>query len=207
MNSKFYRRYGKRLFDIIFSLAAIIILFPILVIVALLVRFKLGSPILFRQNRPGKDGNAFKMYKFRTMTDELNSKGELLPDSIRLTGFGKTLRTTSLDELPELWNILRGDMSVVGPRPLLVEYLPLYNTRQMRRHEVSPGLTGYAQVNGRNMLEWNERFELDVNYVENMTFLLDCIIILRTIQKVFLREGISSETTVTMEPFRGDFRK
>jgi len=168
-----YHRYLKRLMDFILSLLALIVLSPILLIVAVLIRFKLGSPVIFKQQRPGLHEQIFTLYKFRTMTDVKDQDGNLLPDSVRLTRFGKLLRSTSLDELPELWNILRGDMSIVGPRPLLVQYLPLYNQRQHRRHDVRPGLSGLAQVNGRNAISWEEKFELDVQYVEHHTFLGD----------------------------------
>lgn len=198
-----YRNYIKRLLDIILSLVAIICLSVVFLIVAFLVRVKLGSPVLFKQQRPGMNEKVFLMYKFRTMTDARGEDGELLPDDVRLTKFGKFLRSTSLDELPELFNILKGDMSLVGPRPLLVQYLPLYNEHQKRRHEVRPGLSGWAQVNGRNTISWEDKFDLDVRYVENLNFLLDIKIILLTIQKVFIREGINSETAATIEPFEG----
>lgn len=206
MNS-FYRNYGKRIVDIILSLLASFFLAPLLLIIGILVYFKLGSPILFTQERPGKDGKIFKLYKFRTMTDETDEEDQLLPDSVRLTKFGKFLRSTSLDELPELWNILIGDMSIVGPRPLLVEYLPLYNEQQKRRHEVRPGLTGYAQVNGRNAISWEEKFNYDVEYIDKMNFILDTKIILKTIKQVLIKDGISSETSVTMEIFKGNETK
>ena len=199
-----YDKYVKRLIDIILSLLAIVILSPVLIVVAILVRVKLGSPILFKQARPGKNGKIFYLYKFRTMTDEKDENGQLLPDNVRLTKFGKFLRSTSLDELPEAFNILKGDMSVIGPRPLLVEYLPLYNEKQSRRHEVRPGLSGYAQVHGRNAVSWKEKFDLDVEYVDNITFLGDVKIIVTTVLKAIKREGISSETSVTVEPFRGN---
>ena len=199
-----YQNYIKRLMDIILSLIAIIALSVVFIIVALLVRFKLGSPVLFTQNRPGMNEKVFKMYKFRTMTDERDSNGELLPDHVRLTKFGKLLRSTSLDELPELFNIFKGDMSVVGPRPLLIQYLELYNKHQKRRHEVRPGLSGLAQVNGRNAISWEEKFNLDVKYVERVNFVEDWKIILLTIKKVFVREGINSESSETMEPFKGN---
>lgn len=201
--SGIYRKFLKRPMDFILSLIAIIVLSPVILIIAILVRMKLGSPILFRQDRPGLNEKIFTMYKFRTMTDEKDENGELLPDSVRLTQFGKMLRSTSLDELPELYNILRGDMSIVGPRPLLVQYLPLYNAHQKRRHEVRPGLSGNAQVNGRNAISWEDKFNLDVEYVDNMSFIGDWNIIVLTIKKVFVKEGISSETSVTMEPFIG----
>lgn len=199
-----YRRLIKRPMDFILSLIAIIVLSPVFLIVAFLVKTKLGSPVLFKQERPGLHGNIFKMYKFRTMTDEKNKNGELLPDSVRLTKFGKFLRSTSLDELPGLFNIFKGDMSIIGPRPLLVQYLPLYNEHQKRRHEVRPGLSGLAQVNGRNAISWEEKFNYDVEYVDSVSFITDWKIILLTIKKVFIREGINSETAATMEPFKGD---
>ncbi|WP_394138604.1 sugar transferase [Cytobacillus oceanisediminis] len=198
-----YRRFIKRSMDFILSLIAIIILSPVFLIIAILVRTKLGSPILFKQQRPGLNEKVFMMYKFRTMTDERDENGELLPDSIRLTKFGRFLRSTSLDELPELLNILKGDMSIIGPRPLLVQYLPLYNEHQKRRHEVRPGLSGLAQSNGRNAIRWEDKFALDVRYVDSVSFIGDWKIIFMTIKKVLIREGISSETAVTMEPFKG----
>lgn len=199
----FYRRYMKRPMDFFLSLLAIIVLLPILIMISLLVRVKLGSPILFKQDRPGLNEEIFTMYKFRTMTDVKDENGVLLPDSVRLTSFGKFLRSTSLDELPELFNILKGDMSIVGPRPLLVQYLPLYSDTQKRRHEVRPGLSGYAQVNGRNAISWEDKFALDVEYVDDVSFLGDWKIIFLTIKKVFVREGISSNTAATMEVFKG----
>lgn len=199
-----YEKYIKRAADIVLSLLAVIILSPVLAVTAILVRIKLGSPVIFRQKRPGKDGKIFCLYKFRTMNDARDDQGRLLPDEDRLTGFGKKLRSTSLDELPELFNILKGDMSIVGPRPLLVKYLPLYNEKQKRRHEVRPGFTGLAQVNGRNGISWEEKFEWDVKYVDSVSFLGDCRIILKTIKTVLLKEGITSETSVTMEEFRGN---
>ncbi|HFK1452410.1 TPA: sugar transferase [Bacillus pacificus] len=198
-----YRRFVKRPMDFMLSLIAIIMLSPVFLIVAFLVKTKLGSPVLFKQERPGLNGTIFKMYKFRTMTDEKNENGELLPDSVRLTNFGKFLRSTSLDELPGLFNIFKGDMSIIGPRPLLVQYLPLYNEHQKRRHEVRPGLSGLAQVNGRNAISWEEKFNYDVEYVDNVSFTTDWKIILLTIKKVFIREGINSETAATMEYFEG----
>ncbi|MCM3586973.1 sugar transferase [Mesobacillus maritimus] len=198
-----YKRFVKRPMDFILSLIAIIVLSPVFLIVALLVKTKLGSPVLFKQKRPGLKEEIFLMYKFRTMTDERDDKGELLPDSVRLTKFGKLLRSTSLDELPELFNILKGDMSIIGPRPLLVKYLPLYNEHQKRRHEVRPGLSGLAQVSGRNAISWEDKFNLDVRYVENVSFVNDWKIIFYTIKKVFVREGINSETAATMEYFEG----
>lgn len=198
-----YAKYIKRWLDFILSLLAIIILSPILLIVALLVRIKLGAPVIFKQKRPGLHEKIFTLYKFRTMTDEKDKDGNLLPDEQRLTKFGKLLRSTSLDELPELFNILKGDMSIVGPRPLLVKYLPLYNDHQKHRHDVRPGFTGWAQCNGRNALSWEEKFDLDVYYVKHLTFMLDLSIIFKTIKIVLLREGISSATSATMEEFRG----
>ena len=198
-----YARYIKRWLDFILSLFAVIVLSPILLIVALLVRIKLGSPVIFKQERPGLHEKIFTLYKFRTMTDGKDKDGNLLPDDQRLTKFGKLLRSTSLDELPELFNILRGDMSIVGPRPLLVKYLPLYNEHQKHRHDVRPGFTGWAQCNGRNAISWEEKFDLDIYYVKHVSFRLDLSIIFKTIKIVFLREGIYSDTSVTMEEFRG----
>lgn len=203
-NHGFYEKYVKRPLDFLCALAAIIVFCWLYLIVAILVRVKLGSPIIFKQERPGKDGKIFKLYKFRTMTDEKDENGQLLPDNVRLTKFGKFLRSTSLDELPEAFNILKGDMSVIGPRPLLVQYLPLYNEHQNRRHEVRPGLSGYAQVHGRNAVSWEEKFNLDVEYVDNITFIGDVKIIATTVLKAIKREGISSETSVTVEPFKGN---
>lgn len=198
-----YERYLKRPQDFLCALAATIILSPVILITALLVRVKLGSPVLFKQDRPGKDGKIFKLYKFRTMTDKKDEMGELLSDDVRLTRFGKMLRSTSLDELPELFNILKGDMSIIGPRPLLVEYLEKYNAHQRRRHEVRPGLSGLAQVNGRNAISWEEKFEYDVQYVEHITFIGDWKIIFKTIKNVLKREGINSAASITMEKFEG----
>lgn len=186
-----YAKYIKRPLDFILSLIAIIILSPLLLIVAILVRIKLGKPVIFKQQRPGKNEKIFTLYKFRTMTDKKDENGNLLPDEQRLTKFGKALRSTSLDELPELINILKGDMAIVGPRPLLVEYLPLYNEKQKLRHDVRPGLTGLAQISGRNAITWEEKFKDDLEYVNNITFIQDAKIILKTITKVFKREGIS----------------
>lgn len=199
----FYDKYIKRSIDFVLSLIAIIILSPVLAIVALLVRIKLGGPVLFKQKRPGLNEKVFTMYKFRTMTDERDSEGKLLPDEVRLTKFGKTLRSTSLDELPELFNILKGDMAIVGPRPLLVQYLPLYNDRQKKRHCVKPGITGYAQVNGRNSITWEEKFEYDVYYVYNITIALDINVFFKTIEIVLKRDGINSDSDATMEDFKG----
>lgn len=200
----FYERFIKRPQDFCCALAALIVLSPIFGITALLVRTRLGSPVIFKQERPGLNGKIFTMYKFRTMSDKKDEYGNLLSDEERLTPFGKILRSTSLDELPELINILKGDMSVVGPRPLLVKYLPLYNEHQVRRHEVRPGFTGYAQVHGRNAISWEEKFELDVEYVDHITFFGDWKIIFQTVKTVLKREGISSATTVTMEEFKGN---
>lgn len=199
----FYEKFVKRGLDIVLAGGALVVLSPVLAVTAVLVRTKLGSPVIFRQARPGKDGKVFNLYKFRSMTDEKDENGELLPDEVRLTSFGKKLRATSLDELPELWNILKGDMSIVGPRPLLVRYLPLYNEEQRHRHDVRPGLTGWAQVNGRNTLSWEDKFRYDVEYVRNISFLLDVKTVLLTVKKVFCREGISSDTAATMEEFMG----
>ena len=199
----FYEKFIKRPQDFLCALAAIIVLSPVMLITAILVRTKLGSPIIFKQERPGLNGKIFTLYKFRTMTDKKDESGNLLPDEIRLTNFGKKLRSTSLDELPELFNILNGDMAVVGPRPLLVRYLPRYNAHQARRHEVRPGFTGYAQVNGRNSITWEDKFDKDVYYVDHVTFLGDWKIIFQTVSTVLKREGISSDTSATMEEFMG----
>lgn len=198
-----YPRYIKRALDIIISFTALVVLSPVLLIVAVLVRVKLGSPVIFHQERPGYGERIFKLYKFRSMTDARDENGVLLPDEARLTRFGKALRATSLDELPELWNILKGDMSLIGPRPLLVKYLPLYNDAQRRRHSVKPGLTGWAQVNGRNAISWEQRFELDVYYVEHISFLMDLKILLQTVAVVFRHSDINSATDATMEAFTG----
>lgn len=202
-NDGVYRKYIKRPMDFLLSLIAIIVLAPVLLVVAILVRIKLGSPVIFKQKRPGLNEKIFTIYKFRTMTDERDENGELLPDSDRLTKFGSLLRSTSLDELPELFNILKGDMSVVGPRPLLVEYLPLYNAHQKRRHEVKPGLSGLAQISGRNAISWEDKFRLDVEYVDNVSFIGDWKIILLTLKKAISREGISQNGRATMEAFKG----
>ena len=199
----FYEKYIKRPQDFCCALAAIIVLSPIMAITAVLVRVKLGSPVIFKQERPGLHGKIFTVYKFRTMTDAKDKNGNVLPDDVRLTKFGKMLRSTSLDELPELINMLKGDMAVVGPRPLLVKYLPLYNEHQARRHEVRPGFTGYAQVNGRNAITWEDKFEKDVFYVDHITFLGDWKIIFQTLKTVIKREGISSGSSVTIEEFKG----
>ena len=199
----FYEKYIKRAQDFLCAELAIVVLSPVLAATALLVRVNLGSPVLFSQERPGKDGKIFKLYKFRTMTDECDENGEPLPDEIRLTPFGRKLRATSLDELPELFNMLKGDMSVVGPRPLLTAYLSRYNEHQARRHEVRPGFTGLAQVHGRNAISWDEKFDWDVKYVDHVTFLGDWKIILETIKTVLKLEGISSEGEATMPEFMG----
>ena len=194
----------KRLFDVIFSLFGLMLLFPIIIlVVALLVRVKLGKPSLFLQDRPGIQGKLFKMVKFRTMLDAKDKQGKLLPDAERMTSFGALLRSLSLDELPGLWNVLKGDMSLVGPRPLLVEYLPLYSEKQSRRHEVKPGITGWAQVNGRNAISWDEKFYLDVWYVDNQSIWLDIKILWMTVKKVIVRDGISQSNHVTMDKFKG----
>lgn len=197
-----YEKYFKRLLDVICSLLAIIFFWWLYIVIAVLVRIKLGSPVLFAQDRPGKDEKIFKLYKFRTMTDERDKDGELLPDSVRLTAFGKFLRSTSLDELPEVFNILKGNMSIIGPRPLLVKYLSYYSEEQHRRHDVRPGLSGYAQVHGRNAVNWDEKFAMDLQYIKHITFWGDVKIIFQTIVKAFIKqEGISSGTSVTMESF------
>lgn len=193
----------KRLFDFLVALCTVLILLPVIIVVAILIRFRLGSPILFTQERPGLNGEIFKMMKFRTMLNGKDEQGNLLPDNERMTKFGSFLRSTSLDELPGLFNVLKGDMSLVGPRPLLVQYLPLYNKQQARRHNVRPGITGWAQVNGRNAISWEDKFKLDVWYVDNQSFLLDIKILLLTVKKVFVREGISADGHVTIEPFKG----
>lgn len=198
-----YELFFKRLFDIALSLLAIIVLSPVMLITAILVRIKLGSPVVFKQARPGKNEKIFNMYKFRSMTSEKDADGNLLSDEVRLTSFGKKLRSTSLDELPELFNILKGDMSIIGPRPLLVQYLERYNDEQKHRHDVRPGLTGLAQVNGRNAISWEDKFKYDVEYTRNVTFIGDIKIFLKTVKAVFVKEGISSETSVTMEEFMG----
>ena len=199
----FYEKYIKRLIDICCSGAALLVLSPVLLVTAILVRVKLGSPVLFCQARPGKNEEIFKLYKFRTMTGERDENGELLPDEVRLTKFGRFLRSSSLDELPELINILKGDMSLIGPRPLLVKYLPLYNEEQKHRHDVRPGLSGWAQVNGRNAISWEEKFQYDVEYVDKIGFVFDVKILFMTVKSVFKREGISSATSDTMEAFTG----
>ena len=193
----------KRLFDLFVSLVAIIVLMPVIIVVAILVAIKLGRPVLFSQQRPGLNGKVFKMYKFRSMTGERSEHGELLPDAERLPGFGRLLRSTSLDELPGLWNVLKGDMSLVGPRPLLVEYLPLYSQQQAKRHDVRPGITGWAQVNGRNAISWQQKFDYDLWYVENQSLWLDFKILLLTLKKVVARADINQDNQATMEKFNG----
>jgi len=199
-----YQKFIKRLIDIVVSIFLLIILSPVLLLTAIFVKAKLGSPVIFTQERPGLHGDIFKLKKFRSMTDKTDENGNLLSDDIRLTSFGKLLRASSLDELPELINIIKGDMSLVGPRPLLVSYLPLYNSEQKRRHNVRPGLTGYAQVNGRNAISWQEKFKLDCYYVDNLSPILDFKIMLKTFSMIFSRKGVSSGTSVTMEPFIGN---
>ena len=193
----------KRAFDIAASASALVVLSPVLAITAYKVKKELGSPVLFRQTRPGLHGKPFEMVKFRTMKDATDKEGNALPDSERLTEFGKKLRASSLDELPELWNVLKGDMSLVGPRPLLMEYLPLYSAEQAKRHNVRPGVTGYAQVNGRNSLSWEDKFKLDTWYVEHQSFLLDMKILLKTVKKVIIKDGISADGEATMTKFTG----
>lgn len=202
-----YEKYVKRPQDFALALLALILLSPVMLILAALVRWKLGSPVIFSQERPGKDGKIFKIHKFRTMTDERDENGELLPDKERLTAFGKKLRATSLDELPALWDILSGHMSIVGPRPLLARYLPRYNEHQARRHEVRPGFTGLAQIHGRNAISWEEKFDWDIRYVDHITFWGDWNIILRTIGIVLRHKGISSGTSATMDEFTGSEAK
>lgn len=199
----FYEKYIKRLLDIVLSGLALAILSPVILITAILVRVKLGAPVIFCQERPGKDEEIFKLYKFRSMTDARGENGELLPDDVRLTHFGRMLRATSLDELPELWNIFKGDMSIVGPRPLLVKYLPRYSEQQHHRHDVRPGLTGWAQVHGRNLCSWEDKFEHDIWYAEHIGFMTDVKTLLLTVKAVLCREGISAEGSATMEEFMG----
>ena len=203
MKSVWYKCFGKRLTDLGIALTALALLWPVLLCLALLVWLKLGVPAFFRQTRPGLHGRPFQLIKFRTMRDAFDAQGNSLPDAERLTRFGRWLRATSLDELPELWNVLKGEMSLVGPRPLLMEYLPLYSAEQARRHEVKPGITGWAQVNGRNALSWEGKFELDLWYVDHRSFWLDVQIIALTIKKVLLREGISAQGEATMPRFTG----
>lgn len=199
-----YCKLIKRFMDFLIAALSIIIFSPLLIILAILVRVKLGGPVIFKQERPGLNGKVFKLYKFRTMTDAKDENGNLLDDEYRLTSFGKKLRSTSLDELPELYNILKGDMSIVGPRPLLVKYLPLYNDEQKRRHDVRPGLTGLAQVSGRNAITWTEKFNKDIEYVDNVSFGLDVSIFFKTIYCVLKKEGINSDSAATMEDFTGN---
>ena len=198
-----YAKYIKRMLDFILSLIALIVLSPLMIIIGILVRIKLGRPVIFKQKRPGKNEKIFTLYKFKTMTDEKDEQGNLLADEKRLTKFGKFLRSTSLDELPELWNILKGEMAIVGPRPLLVEYLPLYNEEQKHRHDIKPGLTGLAQISGRNAIQWEEKFKEDIEYVNNITFIQDTKIILKTFIKVFKKDGINQEGNATMKKFEG----
>ncbi|WP_039984701.1 sugar transferase [Vibrio owensii] len=193
----------KRSFDMVIALMVLVLLAPVIIILAIIIRRKLGSPILFRQTRPGLNGKPFEMVKFRTMKDAVDQQGNPLPDSERMTPFGDKLRNSSLDELPELWNVLKGEMSLVGPRPLLMQYLPLYSKEQLRRHDVRPGVTGWAQINGRNAISWEEKFALDVWYVDNKTLWLDIKILFMTVKKVFVKEGISADGHVTIEPFKG----
>ena len=199
----FYETYIKRLLDIVLAGLALLLLSPLMLVVSILVRCKLGTPVIFCQERPGKNEKIFRLYKFRTMTDEYDAFGEPLPDEMRLTPFGQFLRSTSLDELPELWNIFKGDMSLVGPRPLLVKYLPLYNEEQQHRHDVMPGLTGWAQVNGRNTLTWEQKFEYDVYYVDHLSLSMDLKIFFKTIMNVLKQDGINSDEANTMEKFKG----
>lgn len=202
-----YKSFLKRIFDLISAFAGFIVLIPLYFFLAFIIRVQLGSPIFFKQPRPGLNGKIFNIYKFRTMTDEYDQNGFLLPDKDRLTKFGLFLRSTSLDELPSLLSVINGDMSLVGPRPLLVEYLPLYSKLQARRHEVRPGITGWAQVNGRNRITWDEKFDLDVWYVSNLSFILDIKILWLTLKKVFIQDGISHNNHATMDKFRGNIRK
>jgi len=199
----FYRNHGKRLFDLALALPALVVFLPLMAVLALLVRWRLGSPVFFRQTRPGLHGQPFKLIKFRSMTDTRDAAGNLLPDADRLPRFGRFLRASSLDELPELWNVVKGEMSLVGPRPLLMEYLPLYSPEQARRHAVRPGITGWAQVNGRNALSWPEKFRLDVWYADHLSFWLDIRTIWLTIRQVVKRDGISAQGEATMRKFTG----
>ena len=197
----------KRLVDILIASFILLVSFPLIVLLVILIKIKLGGPVIFHQQRPGLNGKPFNLFKLRTMSNEVGLNGELLPDELRLTSFGKMLRATSLDEQPELWNVLKGDMSLVGPRPLLMEYLPLYSEKQNRRHEVLPGITGWAQINGRNAISWDEKLNLDVWYVDNRSFWLDIKILFKTIRTVLFREGISAEGEVTMPRFKGSEKK
>ena len=202
-----YKSFLKRTVDLALSLIGFLSLMPVYFVVILMIRIKLGSPIFFKQPRPGLNGKIFNIYKFRTMTNECDQNGILLADSYRLTKFGQFLRSSSLDELPGLLNVIKGNMSLVGPRPLLVEYLPLYSQTQARRHEVRPGITGWAQVNGRNQISWNEKFDLDVWYVSNLSFILDLNILWRTLKKIHIQDGISHSNHVTMKKFKGNLQK
>ena len=198
-----YRKYVKRIVDICCAVSVFALFWWLFLVIAVLVRYKLGSPVIFKQQRPGKDEHIFTLYKFRTMTDERDAEGKLLPDEVRLTKFGKWLRSTSLDEIPEFWNVLKGEMSLVGPRPLLVEYLPLYSLHQKKRHKVCPGITGWAQVNGRNAISWEEKFQYDVWYVENPSLMTDIKIIFLTIKSILTKKGISATNEATMPFFTG----
>lgn len=199
----FYRKYGKRMFDFIFSVSALALLSPFLLLIALLLRLYLGSPVIFKQKRPGLHEKIFTLYKFRTMTNQKDKQGNLLADAIRLTKFGKLLRSTSMDELPELWNVATGDMSFVGPRPLLIQYLPLYTKKQRMRHQLRPGLTGLAQISGRNGIDWEYKFKFDIEYIKQRSLFVDFCVILATIVKIIKREGISQDGEATMEFFKG----
>jgi len=207
LNNKTYKFFFKRVTDIIIIFLGLLIFTPIFLIVFFLAKIKVGSPIFFKQARPGLNGRIFNIYKFRTMTNEIDKDGNLLPDKDRLNNFGKFLRSTSLDELPGLWNVLKGEMSLVGPRPLLVEYLSLYSERQSRRHNVKPGLTGWAQINGRNAITWNQKLELDIYYVDNQSFWLDIKILFMTVKKVIVRDGVSHDNHVTVDKFKGNIQK
>jgi sugar transferase EpsL len=207
MNYTFYKRIGKRIFDLVLLIPGLIIVLPFMGLIALLVYFKLGKPVLYKQSRPGLNGKPFVIYKFRTMLDLKDDKGKLVPNEKRLTPFGLRLRSTSLDELPELINILRGDMSLVGPRPLLREYLDRYTKEQARRHDIKPGITGWAQINGRNTITWEEKFKYDVWYVDNVSFILDVKILFQTVKKVILREGISPSDKLIMDKFKGNYKE
>lgn len=198
-----YRKFGKRFFDLVLVIPGLILISPMLILVAIVAKFKIGSPVLFQQERPGIHGKIFRMIKFRSMRNDRDANGELLPDEVRLVPFGKLLRATSLDEFPELWNVIKGEMSLVGPRPLLVKYLDRYNPTQARRHEVRPGITGWAQINGRNAITWEEKFDYDVWYVDNLSFFLDVKILALTVLKVFKRSGTSAEGHATMPEFLG----
>lgn len=207
MSRSLYQRYFKRLFDVFFAFTAIILLSPVLLVTAISVRVYLGSPILFKQSRPGKDEKVFNLLKFRSMRNQKDAQGHILSDEERLSNFGKILRASSLDELPSLWNVLKGDMSLIGPRPLLVDYLALYNEDQKKRHKVRPGITGLAQVKGRNAITWEDKFHWDTHYVKQCSFKLDLMILIKTIRIVLKREGISSENSVTQERFKGNLKQ